>query len=900
MPYAEVAIHRSIHQSFTYHLPDSLAEQARPGQLVEVPFRAGQEAAIIIALSDDPPPFATKSVLAILDEQPVLTPQQLALARWLAEQTAAPIGDCVWLMLPPGFSPRRDTRYHLLGGTLAGQTPDENLILSYLARRGPLTGRQLGQIMPKARWSKAARALVEGGLIRAEAILAPPSVQAKQIRTASLAMSPSELGGAWLQVGRESRRGSVLETLRLQAGGRMPLEALLAATGVNVSVVRKLRQETMLELEADKTVVLTLDEAATRAAIIALRGGEPYLAILELLAERGPLSLGEIYEQTPAKSEHLNKLEAAGYVQFGESEVLRNSLARKTYQPTSPPPRTAEQAAIWQGLRASLETPRGEAFLIRGVTGSGKTEVYMQAVAHVLAQGRSAIVLVPEIALTAQMVQRFVGRFGQKVALIHSSLSAGERYDTWRRARAGEVQVIIGARSALFSPLPNLGLIVLDEEHDPSYKQSPPISPPYYQARETALEYVRLLGGTLILGSATPDVVSYYRAQTGAYTLLELPNRVLAHREQVAALQAEYQLEHSPYTPIEGTESASLALPPVQVVDMRQELRAGNTSIFSRSLSAALGEVLARQEQAILFLNRRGSASFVFCRDCGYIAKCPRCDSPLTYHKSQTALRCHGCGHKVPSPTTCPECQSKRIKFMGQGTELIEKALGELFPAARLLRWDQDTAANHHEHERIFQAFLQHEADFLVGTQMIAKGLDLPKVTLVGIISADTALGLPDYRAGEVSFQLLTQVAGRAGRSPLGGGVILQTYQPEHYAIQAAAAHDYLGFYQQEIAYREQLRWPPFRRLARLLIEDPDPQKAENEARRLAKLLTERLGAGHFNLSDLVGPVPCFFGRRDNEYRWQVLLRSPDPARVLHGLDLGGGCILDLDPIDIL
>jgi primosomal protein N' (replication factor Y) len=392
-----------------------------------------------------------------------------------------------------------------------------------------------------------------------------------------------------------------------------------------------------------------------------------------------------------------------------------------------------------------------------------------------------------------------------------------------------------------------------------------------------------------------------YRAEQGEFVLLRLPDRVLAHRQQIEQQAHALHLESARYLPTDTADALSAELPPVQIVDMRQELRAGNRSIFSRALRSALQETLDAGQQAILFLNRRGTATFVMCRDCGMIAKCPRCDTPLTYHAPKEALICHYCGHREPNPTSCPQCNSRRIKYFGAGTELVDDLLRREFAGARVLRWDRDTTSLHGAHERIFSQFSDRQADILVGTQMIAKGLDLPLVTLVGIISGDTALGLPDYRAGERTFQLLTQVAGRAGRGPLGGQAILQTYQPDHYAIRAAADHDYQTFYRQEIAYRRLLGYPPFTRLARVLFTDRNETIVIEEATVAANMLRAHLrSSDDFPATEIIGPTPCFFTRQNGVFRWQVFVRSTDPVAFFHGIKFGAGVILDLDPVDML
>ncbi len=541
----------------------------------------------------------------------------------------------------------------------------------------------------------------------------------------------------------------------------------------------------------------------------------------------------------------------------------------------------------------------GKTFLLHGVTGSGKTELYLRAIDLTLKLGRSAIFLVPEIALTPQTVRRVAARFPGKTAVVHSALSEGERYDTWRRARDGLVQVVVGARSALFTPLPNVGLIVLDEEHDSSYKQSPPILPPYYHARDLAEAMMQRSGGVVVLGSATPDIETTYRVERGEIEKLELPRRIMGHRVRIYE-QAERAGVMPHYRPDSAEDAVMIDLPPVKIVDMRTELKEGNTSIFSRALQHNLAEVLDRGEQAILFLNRRGQSTFVFCRDCGYIAKCPRCDMPLTHHRFGSNLRCHHCGFTQPEPTVCPECGSKRIKFFGAGTQQVEETLVQMFPKARVVRWDSDTADSAEAHEAILQRFIERRADVMVGTQMVAKGLDLPLVTLVGVVSADVGLALPDFRAGERTFQVLTQVAGRAGRGLLGGRVILQTYQPDHYAITTASRHDYAAFYQREIGYRRDLGYPPFRRLLRILFRFPSETKAQQEAERAAGLLRRRLQALHMTGTELIGPAPCFFTRENNVFRWQVLLRGPDPTPALEGIDIPRGWYVDVDPVEVL
>jgi primosomal protein N' (replication factor Y) len=973
--YAEVAINRRVNSTFHYHIPAELAGRIAPGHLVKISFGTAHTTGVVIALHDDSPVPLTKPILERLDPEPVVTPEQLALAQWLAEQTVTPLGMCLWLMLPPGLAKRGDLLYTLIDEDYEGQSPTQKRLLSLLQRRGPLRGRQIDHALQHVRWQSALTSLVKRGIVQQDPVLGEPDVKPKMIKTARLAIPPERVAAVATRLGRESRRANVLEVLLATRGGRLNLSAVMLAVGCTEGPIRTLEadgdvtvgtKETWVELvlspgeiaarleagdykraPAQTAVLETLLTAAhpltthelntpavarleaagvvqrvsepaavelalspeeTRQRIIALRGGQPYLDILNTLAETNePVDVKDI---PGANQAQLERLAEDGLVTLGEAEIWRDPLVDRDFVPTLAPPLTAEQAHTWEQIRHYMDTVHwGEVspppdvsgvFLLHGVTGSGKTEIYMRAVERALAQGRQAIVLVPEISLTPQTVRRFAARFPGRVSIVHSGLTPGERYDTWRRARSGEIQIIVGARSALFTPLPDVGLVILDEEHDDSYKQSPPIPPPYYHTRETAVALMRITRGTVLLGSATPDVVTYFRAERGEYQLLRLPERVIAHREKIAEQARRLNAAVARYHPTDSADAVSADLPAVQVVDMRDELRTGNRSIFSRSLHAALAEILARGEQAILFLNRRGTATFVMCRDCGYIAACPRCGTPLTYHSPNEALTCHYCGYTRDHLHVCPQCGSQRIKHFGQGTELIEAAVKDEFPRARTIRWDRDTATGRDAHEIILRQFSEGQADVLVGTQMIAKGLDLPRVTLVGIISADTALGLPDYRAGERTFQLLTQVAGRAGRGALGGKVVLQSYLPEHYAIQAAAQHDYETFYRQEIAHRREQRYPPFRRLARIVFRFPTPTVAEFEAERAKQLLEQRIEKGQFTATEIIGPTPCFFARRNNLYRWHLILRSANPAALLAGIDIPEGWFVDIDPVDML
>jgi primosomal protein N' (replication factor Y) len=602
--------------------------------------------------------------------------------------------------------------------------------------------------------------------------------------------------------------------------------------------------------------------------------------ILETLRnENGPLDVTWLYAEAGARPEDLRYLRDLHLIEIGDHEVSRDPLAGAPTSANPPPELTTEQQAAWRAIRERLGSTGG-AFLLHGVTGSGKTEIYLRAVDQVVQDGDSAIVLVPEIALTPQTTGRFLDRFPGKVGVMHSGLGAGERFDTWRRARAGELSVIVGARSALFAPLPRLRLIVVDEEHDDSYKEHE--GAVRYHARSAALAYGRVLGATCLLGSATPDVVTYHQAQSGEIHLLALPQRLSTR---------------GPKDPPRG-RALAIEMPPVHVVDMRQELKAGNRLLLSRRLAQALTATLDRGEQAILFLNRRGSATYVFCRDCGWVALCPRCDTPLVHHPAAAALRCHQCGYRRRPPTICPQCRGRRVRYFGAGTQRIQAEVEARFPGARTLRWDWDVTRRKGAHEVILAHFAAHRADVLIGTQMLAKGLDLPLVTLVGVVSADTGLFLPDFRASERTFQVLTQVAGRAGRGQAGGEVVLQTYHPEHEAVRTAASHDFHGFYRAELEHRRALGYPPFRRLVRLVVRGPSAEPLERQAGQVAGRLRRAI-ARSGSAIEVLGPTPCFFTRQRGLLRWQIILRGTDPAGVIPE-DLPEGWAVDVDPVSLL
>ena len=821
---------------FDYEIPPEMADAIRPGMLVVVPFRAQRLPGMVMSLSEQPAVPQTRLIHSLLDPEPLLTPPLLQLARWMARETLAPLHECVKIMLPPGMRPQAV------------------LILKPL----------VGETGVPAQLPPDARALLQ-------LLIARGPLRSNQVRAALQ-------GQDWRRALTYLRRRKLIAVERTQWLPRV-----------------RPRYERLVTLLAPRE---RWDKGLKGLHLLEL-----YRAILTFLEqEKGPVEVSVVYAETGAQPRHLKTLHRRDLVAFSSEELIRDPLSDLIFTPVAPPILTPDQQQVWDAIAETLSAPLSSVppppTLLLGVTGSGKTELYLRATAKVLAQGRQALILVPEISLTPQTVRRFVLRFPGQVGVWHSGMSAGERYDTWRRVRSGALTVLVGARSALFAPFPRPGLIVLDEEEDSSYKQG---RRPYYHARETAEELARQTGALLILGSATPSLEAYTRALEGRYRLLQMPRRVLGHRRRVADWQQYLRLPQNRYRALpESPQTCTISLPPVQIVDMRAELQAGNRSIFSRALQEAVERALAQDEQIILFLNRRGTATHVFCRDCGWVATCPRCEIPLTYHARSEALLCHRCGYHSPMPRRCPECGSQRVRAFGLGTEGLERRVAERWPQARLMRWDSDVARSHKIHTALLARFSAGEADILLGTQMIARGLDLPGITLVGVISADVGLHLPDFRAAERTFQLLAQIAGRAGRGLRGGRAIFQTYHPDHYAIQHAAVHDYVGFARHELAFRRAAGYPPTIRMARLVFSHTDAQKAQRAAETLAERLREALDAAGLPADDLIGPAPAFFARVRGRARWQILLRHVVPAAFLREIDIPPGWRVDIDPVDVL
>lgn len=602
-----------------------------------------------------------------------------------------------------------------------------------------------------------------------------------------------------------------------------------------------------IETQTDQVSAKTQLVVSAACSLEQLKAGQEQLStrafrqreVLSYLIENPEaISMKQLLQECDTTSNTVRALEQKGFVQVKEQEIYRDPYEHRTFASYDPPELMPIQRQALHQICIPLQANQHAVYLLHGVTGSGKTEVYLQSIQQCLRLGKQSIVLVPEISLTPQMVERFKGRFGDRVAVMHSRLSDGERYDEWRKIQRGKVDVAIGARSAIFAPFSNIGLIVLDEEHESSYKQE---ESPRYNARDVAIQRAKQHGAVVVLGSATPSLESFYKAKTKQFGYIAMQERI-----------------------------GGIQMPPVKIVDMREELKAGNRTMFSRSLHEALVQRLERQEQAVILLNRRGFSTFVMCRACGYTAECPHCDIALTYHRHSHNLRCHYCGYAEREPTQCPECESPHIRFFGTGTQRVEEELMKHFPNMRVIRMDVDTTGTKGAHEKWLEKFKRHEADVLLGTQMVAKGLDFPKVTLVGVIAADTMLNLPDFRAAERTFQLLTQVAGRAGRHHLPGEVVVQTYIPDHYSIMHASKHDYHHFVQEELALREGRNYPPYCRMALITFSHhtvPPLMKAGGYLRNLIVQMNENY--------TVYGPVAAPIPRKKDRYRFQCIVKFP-------------------------
>ncbi|NOV03262.1 primosomal protein N' [Paenibacillus planticolens] len=714
--------------------------------------------------------------------------------------------------------------------------------------------------------------------------------------TALQAMLPAALKAKYeraIEVGRESGEQSLLDMPDLQAivafvasKGSVPMDALMERFAADGALIKQLLGAGILT-----EVQMVKDRMSTKKALTVFppAGGNGLEQALSELPARAnkqqevlryliehpyAIRLTELMETVEVGASTVKSLADRGWIELREVEVMRDPYAGRAFARTKPLSLTEEQSRVFTEIRDAVAEERHEVFLLHGVTGSGKTEVYLQSIQQCLDMGKEAIVLVPEISLTPQMVERFKGRFGDLVAVLHSRLSNGERYDEWRKITRKQVKVVIGARSAIFAPFTKIGLIIIDEEHESSYKQE---ESPKYHTRDVAVKRASMQGAAVVLGSATPSLESLEKTRRRR-DRDRPPYRLLTMKERVA----------------------NRPMPPVAIIDMREELKSGNRSMFSTALYKAIEDRLHKKEQIVLLLNRRGYATFVMCRTCGYVSSCPHCDISLTYHQSSRMLRCHYCGYAEREVTECPSCQSKHIRHFGTGTQRVEEELGKIFPGIRVIRMDVDTTTEKGSHEKWLTMFREKQADVLLGTQMVAKGLDFPDVTLVGVIAADTVLNIPDFRSAERTFQLLTQVAGRAGRHEKQGEVFVQTYTPEHYSVQYASQHDFIAFANHELDVRANLGYPPYQRLilvtfsheqVPLLVRFAEAfvmrlkEIAAQHSTKQIDLFSEAVSQDQTFQMDVLGPVASPISRIKDRYRFQCVVkyRGEDQAAEIVG-----------------
>ncbi|MFC6651386.1 primosomal protein N' [Paenibacillus rhizoplanae] len=792
---------RSTDRPFDYIIPDALKLWIEVGSRVAVPFGPRTVQGFVVSLESGETGSVSrmKPIVEVLDLLPPLSPELVELADWMSQRYACRRISALQAMLPTALKGKAERLISLGDTEEAASAPADELFPLFLE-----ADNEEQQIIDFVR----------------------------RHSEVSMKLLTRTFPEAAETIKFMVRRGVLAESQSIKDKmGKKKLKAVDLAIGLSAA------RESLSSFPA---------RSARQKEVLS------YLIDMEALL---PMPLKDILAILQVTAGTVKTLADKGYIEISEIEVYRDPYRGRDFKPSTPLPLTAEQEVVYKRIVATVEQQAHEVFLLHGVTGSGKTEIYLQSIQRCIEQGRQAVVLVPEIALTPQMVERFKGRFGSGVAVMHSRLSVGERYDEWRKIREGKAMVAVGARSAIFAPFANLGLIIMDEEHEGSYKQE---ENPKYHARDVAVRRAEQGGAVVILGSATPSLESYHasRSQSDIHfspILLEMPSRAL------------------------GNE-----LPKVAVVDMREELKEGNRSMFSRSLHAALVSRLERGEQTVLLLNRRGFSTFVMCRSCGYVAGCPECDISLTYHSRSDNLRCHYCGHAEPAPKLCPECGSEHIRFFGTGTQRVEEELGKLFPGIRVIRMDVDTTTEKGSHEKLLNQFRDKKADVLLGTQMVAKGLDFPDVTLVGVITADSALNLPDFRAAEKTFQLLTQVAGRAGRHQLPGEVVVQSYTPEHYSIIHASGHDYRSFVRDELKHRKELHYPPYCRLILVTLSHEQLplllKLAENYALSIQGKARQLRWYGSLDkLSsdalDLLGPVASPLPRLKGRYRFQCILK---------------------------
>lgn len=772
---------------FTYLIPEELMGRVMPGIRVYAPFGAQKKIGYVVDLKDttDWAETELKQIAEALDPLPLFTPEMMQLSRWIADYYLCGWGEVLKAALPTGLHRQIQRQYHV----------NENLTAEQMEQLQRCAPRQAA-ILQALTGKKGLTITQIKSAVRMQNIhVALKSLSKKQLIYFRM-LTPNPTIASKIEV------------------------FLTLASGVTQDQVQK-------AIDAGENLT------------------EQQIAALSLILNRGEIRQADLVHETQCGPKKLTALAESGWIQLQEREIFRDYYQHKKIAPPVKLILNPDQEQALKEILLALDQAQFSTFLLHGVTGSGKTQVYIEAIYAVLKRGKTAIVLVPEIALTPQTVSRFKAHFGTGVAVMHSRMSDGERYDSWRRIYDHKARVVIGPRSVIFAPLPNIGLIIVDEEHDNSYKQE---TAPRYHARDVAVMRAKLNQALVILGSATPSVESYYNVKSKKYRLLELPNRI-----------------------------ENIEMPTVALVDMRKERVMGRKEpvIFSRLMRNKIDEKLARGEQVILLQNRRGFATFIKCHDCNYIAMCENCDISLTFHLPGHYLRCHYCNYSKKAPATCPQCGGADIYLRGVGTQKVEEELKLLFPGVRAVRMDLDTTRGKYAHDEILESFQQGQYEVLLGTQMVAKGLDFPRVTLVGVISADTELLLPDFRSSERTFQLITQVAGRAGRKDRQGEVIVQTFSPDHFTLLCARQHDFYSFFNQVIVERNLLSYPPFGRMIHVLLQAPVLVNVEKAANLLA-LYVPRADA-----YEILGPAPAPLTRLQGKYRFHIILRaskSSDPG----------------------
>ena len=812
-----------LSKTFYYQAPESLKESIEIGKRVLVPLGKRRITGYVLGFHAEVDIEDVKDIIDVLDDLPLFSKDDLIFYRWVSNYYFSTLGEVIKTALPKGID-------------------IETIQTLSITEKG-------------------------AGFLASSDDNSLPCQVLKEIL---------QNKGVTLKYLAKRLSGDIPHSLlfKLKDNGLVNMEFKEKARRVNPKTERFIRQKReRLSMESMTQAMDMLEKRAPKQA-----------KILKFIRDRDKVSFRALRQEFGDSSVCVKRLKEKGLISIFSEEVYRDPFEGDDYNKESPPRLTKGQQEVLNRVSRSIESERFFPFLLYGVTGSGKTEIYIKSIEEALKLGKEAIVMVPEISLTPQLVSRFRSRFGNNIGLLHSGLSEGERYDEWRRIKRREVRIAIGVRSAVFTPFENIGIIIVDEEHETSYKQEEKLP---YSARDLAIVRAKLSSAVVILGSATPSIESYNNSQKGKLTQLRLPERI-----------------------------GNKPLPVVEVLDMRDEVKDNPYGglIFSNRLKEAIKETLVRKEQVLLFLNRRGFANFVICDQCGFIVKCPNCSVSLVHHLKRGALHCHYCSYSIQIPVICPECGRAKVQSFGLGTERVEEEVKRLFPNVMVARMDRDTTTRKKSHQKIIRRLEEGKTDILIGTQMIAKGHDLPGVTLVGVISADTSLGFPDFRASERTFQLLTQVAGRAGRGELPGRVVIQTFNPEHYSIQRARRHDFLNFFSEEMSFRRETNYPPFSRLIIFRITGNSERRTEKYAYELGKVSKDLLDRNRDfrKCIEILGPVAAPLERLKGKYRKQILIKGRKP-NLLHsfarnvinnataGIKSSGVKLsVDVDPINML